>query len=175
MTSALYNPSVSLPWSDTAGRHSKDMLHIHLQPIYFVQDQSYASCEHWTDWVRTNYLCSTTHCTSTTLHMTAELCLGSSTQKYGSCHLTGWRIIALATKHSQSTTAHCKHPHPLHCRLHNKLWKKSTLSLHLGHFLEYFLEKIMLFTEPSPDTSTSIWLLPFLSLNNSSVFLSRSG
>lgn len=133
---------VSLSWTGAFWK----MLHIHLQASYSVQDQSYAPCKHRTHRARTNYLYSTTHCTSTMLHTPSELCLGNSRWKYGSCHLAGWRFTALATKRDRCATAYCKRPHLPSSRLPDKPGNKATLSLHLDRFLENFL----LFAEPSP-------------------------
>lgn len=142
LSCAACKQRVSLSWTGAFWK----MLHIHLQATYSVQDQSYAPCKHRTHRARTNYLYSTTHCTSTMLHTPSELCLGNSRWKYGSCHLAGWRFTALATKRDRCATAYCKRPHLPSSRLPDKPGNKATLSLHLDHFLENFL----LFAEPSP-------------------------
>lgn len=47
-------------------------------------------------------------------------------------------------------TSECfRHPHRPYSSLPDKPWKKATLSLHLGHFAENFLEKILLFDKVS--------------------------
>lgn len=52
-------------------------------------------------------------------------------------------------KRYQQTSECFRHPHLLYSSLPDKPWKKATLSLHLGHFAENFLEKILLFDKPS--------------------------